>query len=87
MILSFLEFIEGTVHALFIFLALRNRLRRTNKYNYSVREMITLMIRLSLSLWFEKTTTITIKHEANPFQLAFYHVIPWSIVAAITIPL
>ncbi|CAF4291021.1 unnamed protein product [Adineta steineri] len=70
MILSYLEFIEGTVHALFILLALRKRLRRTNKYNYPAREMITLLITLDLSLWFEKTTTTT-KHEANPFQLAF----------------
>ncbi|CAF1249196.1 unnamed protein product [Adineta steineri] len=81
-----LEFIEGTVHALFILLALRKRLRRTNKYNYPAREMITLLITLDLSLWFEKTTTTT-KHEANPFQLAFYHVIPWSIIAAIATPL
>ncbi|CAF3873782.1 unnamed protein product [Rotaria sordida] len=50
------------------------------------REMIILLIMLDLSLWFEKTTTTT-KHEANPFQLAFYHVIPWSIIAAIATPL
>ena len=84
--LLFLEFIEGTVHALFILIALRKHLRRTNKHAYPAREMITLLITLDLSLWFEKTTTTT-KHEANPFQLAFYHVIPWSIIAAIATPL
>ena len=41
---------------------------------------------LDLSLWFEETTTTT-KHDANPFQLAFYHTIPWSIIAAIATPL
>ncbi|CAF1283118.1 unnamed protein product [Rotaria sordida] len=81
-----LEFIEGTVHALFILIALRKRQRQTNIYEYSAREMIILLIMLDLSLWFEKTTTTT-KHEANPFQLAFYHVIPWSIIAAIATPL
>ncbi|CAF1342487.1 unnamed protein product, partial [Rotaria sordida] len=81
-----LEFIEGTVQALFILIALRKRQRQTNKYEYPAREMIILLIMLDLSLWFEKTTTTT-KHEANPFQLAFYHVIPWSIIAAIATPL
>jgi hypothetical protein len=84
--LSFVEFVEGTFHALFILIALRKRLRRTSKRDYPAREMITLLIMLDLSLWFEKTTTTT-KHEANPFQLAFYHVIPWSIIAAIATPL
>ncbi|CAF0803754.1 unnamed protein product [Rotaria sordida] len=81
-----LEFVEGTVHALFILLALRKRLKRSPKHKYPAREMITLLIMLDLSLWFEKTTTTT-KHEANPFQLAFYHVVPWSIIAAIATPL
>ncbi|CAF4001828.1 unnamed protein product [Adineta steineri] len=45
--------------------------------------MITLLITVDLSVCFEKTT----KHEANPFQLAFYHVIPWSIIAANATPL
>ncbi|CAF1024461.1 unnamed protein product [Rotaria sp. Silwood1] len=80
------KFVEGTVHALFILLALRKRLKRTPKPEYPAREMITLLVILDLSLWFEKTTTTT-KHEANPFQLAFYHVIPWSIIAAIATPL
>ncbi|CAF1043485.1 unnamed protein product [Rotaria sordida] len=80
------EFVEGTVHALFILLALRKRLKRSPKHKYPAREMITLLIMLDLSLWFEKTTTTT-KHEANPFQLAFYHVVPWSIIAAIATPL
>jgi hypothetical protein len=84
--LPLLEFAEGTVHALFILIALRKRLRPTSKHNYPAREMITLLIMLDLSLWFEKTTTTT-KHEANPFQLAFYHVVPWSIIAAIATPL
>jgi peptidoglycan biosynthesis protein MviN/MurJ (putative lipid II flippase) len=84
--LSLVETVEGTVHALFIFMALRKRLRRMSKHNYPTREMITLLIMLDLSLWFEKTTTTT-KHEANPFQLAFYHVISWSIIAAIATPL
>jgi hypothetical protein len=81
-----LEFVEGTVHALFILLALRKRLRRTSKYNYPAREMITLLIMIDLSLWFKKTTTTT-KNKVNPFQLAFYHVIPWSIIGAIATPL
>jgi hypothetical protein len=81
-----LEFIEGTVHAFFILVALRKRLNRSSKHNYPAREIITLLIMLDLSLWFEQTTTTT-KHEANPFQLAFYHVIPWSIIAAIATPL
>ncbi|CAF1599151.1 unnamed protein product [Rotaria magnacalcarata] len=81
-----LEFVEGTIHALFILLALRKRLRQTSKHKYPAREIITLLIMLDLSLWFEKTTTST-KHEANPFQLAFYHVIPWSIITAIATPL
>ncbi|CAF0938201.1 unnamed protein product [Rotaria sordida] len=80
------KFVEGTVHALFILLALRKRLKRSPKHKYPAREMITLLIMLDLSLWFEKTTTTT-KHEANPFQLAFYHVVPWSIIAAIATPL
>ncbi|CAF4008150.1 unnamed protein product [Rotaria sp. Silwood2] len=80
------KFVEGTVHALFILLALRKRLKRTPKPEYPAREMITLLVMLDLSLWFEKTTTTT-KHEANPFQLAFYHVIPWSLIAAIATPL
>jgi hypothetical protein len=84
--LSLVEFIEGTVHALFILIALRKRLRPTSKYKYPARELITLLILLYLSLWFEKTTTTT-KHEANPFQLAFYDVTPWSIIAAIATPL
>jgi hypothetical protein len=84
--LSLLEFVEGTVQALFILIALRKRMRRTDKYEYPAREMITLMIMLDLSLWFEETTTTT-KHEANPFQLSFYHIIPWSIIAAIATPL
>lgn len=83
---SLLEFIEGTVHALFILIALRKHLKRASKHNFPAREMITLLITLDLSLWFEKTTTTT-KHQANPFQLAFYHVIPWSIIAAIATPL
>jgi hypothetical protein len=81
-----LEFIEATVHAFFILVALRKRLHRNNKHQYPAREIITLLIMLYLSLWFEETTTTT-KHEANPFQLAFYHVIPWSIIAAIATPL
>jgi hypothetical protein len=84
--MSLIEFFEGTVHALFILIALRKRLRRTNKYNYPARQMITLLIMLDLSLWLEKTTTTT-KHAANPFQLAFYHTVPWSIIAAIATPL
>ncbi|CAF4199619.1 unnamed protein product, partial [Rotaria sordida] len=79
-------FVEGTVQALFILIALRKRQRQTNKYEYPAREMIILLIMLDLSLWLVKTTTTT-KHEANPFQLAFYHVIPWSIIAAIATPL
>ncbi len=82
----YLEFIEGTVHAFLILIALRKRLNRKNKHEYPAREVITLLIILDLSLWFEETTTTT-KHEANPFQLAFYHVIPWSIIAAIATPL
>ena len=81
-----LEFIEGTIHAFFILVALRKRLQRTTKYQYPAREIITLLIMIDLSLWFEETTTTT-KHEANPFQLAFYHMIPWSIIAAIATPL
>ncbi|CAF3544769.1 unnamed protein product [Rotaria socialis] len=81
-----LEFVEGTIHALFILLALRKRLKHTSKHKYPAREIITLLIMLDLSLWFEKTTTST-KHQANPFQLAFYHVIPWSIITAIAMPL
>ncbi|CAF1011498.1 unnamed protein product [Adineta ricciae] len=81
-----LEFLEATVHAFFILVALRKRLNRTNKHQYPAREIITLLIMIDLSLWFEETTTTT-KHEANPFQLAFYHVIPWSIIAAIATPL
>ncbi|CAF1480573.1 unnamed protein product [Rotaria sordida] len=81
-----LEFIEGTVQALFILIALRKRQRQTNKYEYPAREMIILLIMLDLSLWFEKITTST-KPEANPIQLAFYHVVPWSIIAAIATPL
>ncbi|CAF0789140.1 unnamed protein product [Rotaria sp. Silwood1] len=81
-----LEFIEATVHALFILIALRKRLSRLSKHQYPAREIITLLIMLDLSLWFEETTTTT-KHEANPFQLAFYHTIPWSIIAAIATPL
>ncbi|CAF1261717.1 unnamed protein product [Rotaria sordida] len=80
------KFVEGTVQALFILIALRKRQRQTNKYEYPAREMIILLIMLDLSLWLVKTTTTT-KHEANPFQLAFYHVIPWSIIAAIATPL
>ena len=67
-------------------MALRKRLRATSRLQYPAREVITLLIMLDLSLWFEETTTTT-KHEANPFQLAFYHVIPWSIIAAIATPL
>ncbi len=78
--------IEGTVHALFILVALRKHLKPTSEHKYTAREMITLLIILDLSIWFEKTTT-TSKHEANPYQLAFYHVIPWSIIAAIATPL
>ena len=81
-----LEFIEATVHAFFILVALRKRLHQANRYQYPVRGIITLLIILDLSLWFEETTTTT-KHEANPFQLAFYHIIPWSIIAAISTPL
>ncbi|CAF4656332.1 unnamed protein product [Rotaria socialis] len=81
-----LEFIEGTVHAFFILVGLRKRLVRTNTRECPAREVITLLIMLDLSLWFEETTTTT-KHEVNPFQLAFYHVIPWSIIAAIATPL
>ncbi|CAF3436928.1 unnamed protein product [Rotaria socialis] len=81
-----LEFIEATVHAFFILVALRKRLNRISKHQYPAREIITLLIMLDLSLWFEETTTTT-KHEANPFQLAFYHTIPWSIIAAIATPL
>jgi len=81
-----LEFIEGTIHAFFILVAIRKRLHRANNHQYPAREIITLLIMLDLSLWFEATTTTT-KHEANPFQLAFYHVIPWSIIAAIATPL
>ena len=81
-----LEFIEGTVHAFFILIALHKRLHRSSKQEYPAREVITLLIMLDLSLWFEETTTTT-KNEANPFQLAFYHVIPWSIIAAIATPL
>ncbi len=84
--MSLVGFIEGTVQALFILIALRKRMRRTNKYEYPAREMITLLIIVDLSLWFEETTTTT-KHEANPFQLSFYHIIPWSIIAAIATPL
>ncbi|UJR22573.1 hypothetical protein I4U23_025620 [Adineta vaga] len=85
-VIVILEFIEGTIHAFFILVALRKRLNRTSKHEYPAREVITLLIILDLSLWFEETTTTT-KHEANPFQLAFYHVIPWSIIAAIATPL
>ncbi|CAF1329101.1 unnamed protein product [Rotaria magnacalcarata] len=85
-VIVILEFIEGTVHAFFILVGLRKRLVRTNTREYPAREAITLLIMLDLSLWFEETTTTT-KHEANPFQLAFYHVIPWSIIAAIATPL
>ncbi|CAF1217232.1 unnamed protein product [Adineta steineri] len=81
-----LEFVEATVHAFFILVALRKRLNRTSKHQYPAREIITLLIMIDLSLWFEETTTTT-KHEANPFQLAFYHIIPWSIIAAIATPL
>lgn len=81
-----IESIEGTVHAFFILIALRKRLNRSSKHAYPAREIITLLIMLDLSLWFEETTTTT-KSEANPFQLAFYHVIPWSIIAAIATPL
>lgn len=81
-----LEFIEGTVHAFFILIALHKRLHRSSKQEYPAREVITLLIMLDLSLWFEETTTTT-KSEANPFQLAFYHVVPWSIIAAIATPL
>jgi hypothetical protein len=84
--LSLVGFIEGTIQALFIFIALRKRMRRTDKYEYPAREMITLLIMVDLSLWFQETTTTT-KHEANPFQLAFYHIVPWSIIAAISTPL
>ncbi|CAF0901929.1 unnamed protein product [Didymodactylos carnosus] len=86
MAIVILEFIEGTVHAFFILIALRKRLNRMNKNKYPTREIITLLIMIDLSLWFEATTTTT-KHEANPFQLDFYHVIPWSIIAAIATPL
>ncbi|CAF1426397.1 unnamed protein product [Adineta steineri] len=85
-VIVILEFIEGTVHAFFILVALHKRLNHTSKHEYPAREVITLLIILDLSLWFEETTTTT-KHEANPFQLAFYHVIPWSIIAAIATPL
>ncbi|CAF1128552.1 unnamed protein product [Rotaria sordida] len=85
-VIVILEFFEGTIHAFFILIALRKRLIRKNKHEYPAREVITLLIILDLSLWFEETTTTT-KHEANPFQLAFYHVIPWSIIAAIATPL
>ena len=71
---------------MFILIALRKHLKRTSKHRFPAREMITLLITLDLSLWFAKTTTST-KHEANPFQLAFYHVIPWSIIGAIATPL
>jgi len=81
-----LGFIEGTCQALFILVALRKHMQPTNKYAYPGREMITLLIMVDLSLWFEETTTTT-KHDANPFQLAFYHIIPWSIIAAIATPL
>jgi hypothetical protein len=84
--LSLLEFVEGTVHALFILIALRKRMRPNSKQAYPAREVITLLIMTDLCLWLEKTTTTT-KHEANPFQLAFYRVIPWTIVAAIATPL
>ncbi|CAF3197443.1 unnamed protein product [Rotaria sp. Silwood2] len=85
-VIVILEFIEGTIHAFFILIALRKRLIPNSKHEYPAREVITLLIMLDLSLWFEETTTTT-KHEANPFQLAFYHVIPWSIIAAISTPL
>ena len=85
-ILIYLEFAESTLHAFFILLALRKRLQQANRHMYPGREVITLLIMLDLSLWFEETTTTT-KHEANPFQLAFYHIIPWSIIAAIATPL
>jgi hypothetical protein len=81
-----LEFAESTVHAFFILVALRKRMKPTGRYQYPAREIITLLIMVDLSLWFEETTTTT-KHEANPFQLAFYHIIPWSIIAAIATPL
>ncbi|CAF3811285.1 unnamed protein product [Rotaria sordida] len=81
-----LEFIESTVHAFLILVALRKRIGRLSKLQYPAREIITLLIMLDLSLWFEETTTTT-KHEANPFQLAFYHTIPWSIISAIATPL
>ncbi|CAF3673884.1 unnamed protein product [Rotaria sp. Silwood1] len=85
-IIVILEFIEGTIHAFFILIALRKRLIRNSKHEYPAREVMTLLIILDLSLWFEETTTTT-KHEANPFQLAFYHIVPWSIIAAIATPL
>ncbi|CAF1268613.1 unnamed protein product [Rotaria sordida] len=81
-----LEFVEGTIHALFVLIVLRKCLRPTSKHKYPARGMITLLIILDLSLWFQKTTTTT-KHEANTTQLDFYHVIPWSIIAAIATPL
>lgn len=85
-ILFNLEFIEGTAHALFILIALRKNLKQSSKHKFPAREMITLLITLDLSLWFEKTTTTT-KYQANPYQLAFYHTIPWSIISAIATPL
>ena len=67
-------------------MALRKHLVHDSSCKYPAREIITLLIIIDLSIWFEETTTTT-KHEANPFQLAFYHVIPWSIIAAIATPL
>ncbi|UJR11890.1 hypothetical protein I4U23_016068 [Adineta vaga] len=81
-----LEFVEGTVHALFILIVLRKRMRPTSKHEYPAREMIALLIILDLSLWIQKTTTTT-KFEANTTQLNFYNVIPWSIIAATATPL
>ncbi|CAF1483488.1 unnamed protein product [Adineta ricciae] len=81
-----LEFVEGTVHTLFILVVLRKRLRPTSKHEYPAREMIALLIILDLSLWVQKTTTTT-KFEANTTQLKFYNVIPWSIIAATATPL
>ncbi|CAF1080766.1 unnamed protein product [Adineta ricciae] len=81
-----LEFVEGTVHTLFILVVLRKRLRPTSKHEYPAREMIALLIILDLSLWVQKTTTTT-KFEANTTQLNFYNVIPWSIIAATATPL
>ncbi|CAF1605495.1 unnamed protein product, partial [Adineta ricciae] len=43
-IIVILEFIEGTIHAFFILVALRKRLHRTSKNEYPAREVITLLI-------------------------------------------